>query len=74
MAKCPLRLIANVENPNHRSFKRTFLLKMVKSCTKNNSIKPDYKQAQVGTPDYSDLLLDKYISVIEIVNPMHHVE
>jgi hypothetical protein len=41
---------------------------MVKSC-KNNSIKPDYKQAQVGTPDYSDLLLDKYISVIEIVNP-----
>jgi hypothetical protein len=43
--------------------------KMVKSCTKNNSNKPDYKQAQVGTPDYSDLLLDKYISVIEIVNP-----
>jgi hypothetical protein len=38
---------------------------------KNNSIKPDYKQAQVGTPDYSDLLLDKYISVIEIVNAPH---
>jgi hypothetical protein len=46
---------------------------MVKSCTKNNSNKPDYKQAQVGTPDYSDLLLDKYISVIEIVNPMHRM-
>jgi hypothetical protein len=28
----------------------------------------------VGTPDYSDLLLDKYISVIEIVNPAPHVE
>jgi hypothetical protein len=39
-----------------------------KVVQKNNS-KPDYKQAQVGTPDYSDLLLDKYISVIEIVNP-----
>jgi hypothetical protein len=64
-------LIANVENPNHRSFKRTFLWKMVKSCTIIN--KPDYKQAQVGTPDYSDLLLDKYISVIEIVNPMHRM-
>ena len=25
----------------------------------------------MGTPDYSDLYLDKYISVIEIVNPMH---
>jgi hypothetical protein len=35
------------------------LSKMVKSCTKNNSIKPDYKQAQVQ-PDYSDLLLDTF--------------
>ena len=39
----------------------------------NNSTLPDYKQAEVGTPDYSDLLLDKYISVIEIVNPMHRM-
>jgi hypothetical protein len=66
--ECRWRLIA-VENPNHRSFKRTFLLEDGKVVYKNNSIKPDYKQAQVGTPDYSDLLLDKYISVIEIVNP-----
>lgn len=28
-------------------------------------------QSEVGTPDYSDLLLDKYISVIERLNPMH---
>ena len=39
----------------------------------NNSKTPDYKQSEVGTPDYSDLLLDKYISVIEIVNPMHRM-
>ena len=39
----------------------------------NNSFTKDYKQADVGTPDYSDLLLDKYISVIEIVNPMHRM-
>ena len=25
----------------------------------------------MGTPDYSGLLLDKYISAIEVVNPMH---
>ena len=31
----------------------------------------DYKQGQVGTPDYRDLWLDKYISAIEVVNPMH---
>ncbi|MEZ7499751.1 B12-binding domain-containing radical SAM protein [Flavobacterium sp. Arc3] len=66
-------LIANIENPNHNSFKRTFLLEDGKVVYKNNSLKPDYKQAQVGTPDYSDLPLDKYISVIEIVNPMHRM-
>ena len=37
----------------------------------NNAACADYKQGQVGTPDYSDFLLDKYISAIEIVNPMH---
>ena len=51
--------------------KRTFLLENNKVIYKNNSTKPDYKQSQVGTPDYSDLYLDKYISVIEIANPMH---
>ena len=30
-----------------------------------------YKQSEVGTPDYSDLLLDQYISVIEVANPIH---
>jgi hypothetical protein len=54
-------------------FKRTFLLENGKVVYKNNSLKSDYKQSEVGTPDYSDLLLDKYISVIEIVNPMHRM-
>jgi len=37
----------------------------------NNTSCADYKQGQVGTPDYDGLLLDKYISAIEIINPMH---
>ena len=53
--------------------KRTFILEIGKVVYKNNSLKHDYKQSQVGTPDYSDLLLDQYISVIEIVNPMHRM-
>ncbi|MFM9987596.1 B12-binding domain-containing radical SAM protein [Flavobacterium sp.] len=52
-------------------FKRTFLLENNKVVYKNNTLQKDYKQSEVGTPDYSDLLLDKYISVIEIANPMH---
>ncbi len=53
--------------------KRTFTLYNQKVKYINNSKTPDYKQSEVGTPDYSDLLLDKYISVIEIVNPMHRM-
>jgi hypothetical protein len=66
-------LIFNIENPDYNSYKRTFLLENGKVVYKNNSLKHDYKQSQVGTPDYSDLPLDKYISVIEIVNPMHRM-
>jgi radical SAM superfamily enzyme YgiQ (UPF0313 family) len=53
--------------------KRTFALvdSQLKYC--NGSISPDYKQFDVGTPDYSDLQLDRYISVIEVVNPMHRM-
>ena len=66
-------LISNIENKDYNFYKRTFLLEGMEVVYKNNSLKHDYKQAQVGTPDYSDLFLDKYISVIEIVNPMHRM-
>ena len=56
-----------------KQYKRTFLLENGAVAYKNNSNRADFKQAQVGTPDYSDLPLDKYISVIEIVNPMHRM-
>ncbi len=52
-------------------FKRTFILENQEVTYKNNTTKPDYKQAFIGTPDYTDLLLTQYISVIEIANPMH---
>jgi len=56
-----------------RDLKRTFALINDQVKYLNNSTCRDYKQSEVGTPDYSDLLLDKYISVIEIVNPMHRM-
>lgn len=69
-------LISNVNNthesnPNYGFFKRTFLLENGEVVYNNFSIRQDYKQADVGTPNYDDLLLDKYISVIEVANPMH---
>lgn len=52
-------------------FKRTFILENGKVVYKNTTTKQEYKQHEIGTPDYSNLLLNQYISVIEIANPMH---
>ncbi len=51
--------------------KRTFTLVDGGVTYFNNKACTDYKQGEVGTPDYSDFLLDSYISAIEVVNPMH---
>ena len=68
----PVELLnSNVKIPNSNEFKRTFVLENNEVVYKNNTTKSDYKHADVGTPDYSDLHLDSYISVIEIANPMH---
>ncbi len=56
---------------DQQELKRTFTLSNKKVVYINNASCADYKQGQVGTPDYSDLLLDRYISAIEVVNPMH---
>ena len=66
-------LIENEYKTSDKEYKRTYLLENGAVAYKNNSSRLDYKQSEVGTPDYSDLFLDKYISVIEIVNPMHRM-
>lgn len=67
----PIELLASPNLSKEGELKRTFILENGNVVYKNNSTKPDYKQNEVGTPDYSDLPLDKYIQVIEIANPMH---
>lgn len=37
----------------------------------NGATEKDVPQREVGTPDYTGLPLDRYLSVIELVNPMH---
>ena len=64
-------LIEACSKESSNEFKRTFILENGEVIYKNNATRHDYKQSEVGTPDYTDLLLDKYISVIEIANPMH---
>ncbi len=56
-----------------KDLKRTFTLADGRLNYCNASTALDYKQFETGTPDYSDLCLDRYISVIEVVNPMHRM-
>ncbi|MFC4688233.1 B12-binding domain-containing radical SAM protein [Epilithonimonas pallida] len=63
--------ICHSEHCEESQYKRTFLLKSGEVTYKNNSNRHDYKQSEIGTPDYSDLQLNRYISVIEVANPMH---
>ncbi len=64
-------LISYILKGGDKILKRTFVLENKTVFYNNLSEKPDYKQRDVGCPDYSDLLLNRYISVIEIANPMH---
>ena len=64
-------LIQNIRNNQFDLWKRTFRLVNGNVVYENNSESSDYKQLQVGTPDYSDLRLHEYLSVIEVANPMH---
>jgi len=71
----PIELLYNsiTDGGGFNLYKRTFLLEDGVVVYKNDTLRNDYKQFDVGTPDYSDLKLDQYISVIEIVNPMHRM-
>ena len=56
-----------------KDLKRTFCRIDGSVIFQNGSKDSDVKQKDVGIPDYSDLPLDKYLSVIEIANPMHRL-
>ncbi len=53
--------------------KRTFIRIDSEVKFLNNSAVKDISQRDTGTPDYSDLRLRDYLSVIEIANPMHRL-
>lgn len=51
--------------------KRTYARVQGKVTYINGALEKDVAQRETGTPDYSDLPLKDYLSVIEIANPMH---
>jgi hypothetical protein len=55
------------------SLKRVYSRVEGKVIYHNGAAEKDIAQRETGTPDYSDLLLMDYLSVIEIANPMHRL-
>lgn len=53
--------------------KRTFGLKDGQVCLMNGSEMPDPPVSGKGTPDYDGLPMEKYLSVLEMANPMHRL-
>ncbi|MGL6179608.1 MAG: B12-binding domain-containing radical SAM protein [Tannerellaceae bacterium] len=50
---------------------RTFVLRENKTVYLENAAIKDVSHAECGYPDYDGLHLDRYVSIIEIANPMH---
>ncbi|HSF53739.1 MAG TPA: B12-binding domain-containing radical SAM protein, partial [Algoriphagus sp.] len=71
----PVRLLLDhlVGNIPLSELKRTFVRVDGQVKFMNNSAVRDLPQREVGTPDYSDLPLRDYLSVIEVANPMHRL-
>ncbi|NJK95026.1 MAG: hypothetical protein HC905_09050 [Bacteroidales bacterium] len=73
--EAPLKHLTEFLNGERKpeNLKRTFACINNKVVYLNGSDEKDISQRDTGTPDYSDLLLNQYISVIEVTNPMHRL-
>jgi len=52
---------------------RTFSLQVGKVVFNSTNAVHDFPQKAVGTPSYQGLALDRYLSVCEVLNPMHRI-
>lgn len=69
-----LHLLAHLAGERPRAqLKRTYLREEGRVVYVDGAKEKDIPQREVGTPDYGDLPLDRYLGVIEIVNPMHRL-
>jgi radical SAM superfamily enzyme YgiQ (UPF0313 family) len=65
--------VAAAPTPVAEALQRTFLRNATGEIEYHNQPFPDVPHPEVGTPDYSDLPLTEYLSVLEVLNPMHRL-
>ncbi|CAA6816483.1 MAG: FIG01056709: hypothetical protein [uncultured Thiotrichaceae bacterium] len=55
------------------SLVRTFICEDNSVVFKNNSTATDFGHKDIGTPSYDGLPIDRYLSLCEMLNPMHRI-
>lgn len=73
--EAPLRILIEYlegKRPQNK-LKRTFMLSEVGVIYIDGAPEKDVAQRDTGTPDLDGLLLNSYLSVIELANPMHRL-
>jgi len=58
---------------NEAELRRTFLRAGGQVIWRDGARDPDFGQAELGTPTYKGLPLDRYLSVLDTLNPMHRL-
>ena len=56
-----------------KKLKRTYIRVNDEVRYVTDDAEKDFSHAEIGCPDYSDLTLNNYLSLIEIANPMHRL-
>ena len=67
-----LTLLENLQGESNELY-RTYTLAAGKVVFKTSKNLHDIAQKDVGTPDYTGLPIDKYLSLCEMLNPMHRI-
>src|SRR5207245_2028765 len=53
--------------------RRTFLRSEGRVVWRDGARDPEFGMAEIGTPTYAGLALDRYLSVLDVLNPMHRL-
>ena len=64
---------APADSPRDPRLLRTFVRQDGQVVFKTNSERHDIPQRDLGTPTYDGLPLDQYLSIFEMLNPMHRI-
>ncbi len=68
-----LHILEYLHDHNSDHLKRTFIRAGDRVQYMDESRERDFPHMETGCPDYSDLPLERYLSLIEIANPMHRL-